>query len=114
MKSPEQRTYARGETIHATVFIRWREQFDTILMEFHKLHSPFGGKFGNRIELQSRSTKQYNEEPSPYTKVDFEAGFPDWSNPARTCVGKCAVLFPEVAGKYCSKTSTKSYYGLEI
>jgi hypothetical protein len=58
---PEQRTYARGETIRATLLVRWRERFDAVVMEFHKLHSPFGGKLGNRIELRSQSTKQINE-----------------------------------------------------
>jgi hypothetical protein len=78
---PEQRTYARGETIHATLRVRWREQFDTIVMEFHKLHSPFGGKFGNRIELHSRHKEQIDEGPSPYIEVDLQGIVPDWANP---------------------------------
>jgi hypothetical protein len=78
---PEQRTYVRGETIRATLLVRWREQFDAVVMEFHKLHSPFGGRFGNRIELQSRSMKVINEEPSPYIEVDLEGRIPDWVNP---------------------------------
>jgi hypothetical protein len=78
---PEQRTYARGETIRATLLVRWREQFDEVVMEFHKLHRSFGGRFGNRIELQSRSKKQINEEPSPYIEVDLAGRIPDWVNP---------------------------------
>jgi hypothetical protein len=78
---PEQRTYTRGETIRATLVFRWREQFDAVVMEFHKLHSPFGGTVGNRIELRSRSQKQIDEEPRPYIEVDLEGRIPDWVNP---------------------------------
>ena len=54
----EQGTYVRGETIRATLLVRWRERSDAVVVEFHKLDSPFGGKPRNRIELRSRSTKQ--------------------------------------------------------
>jgi hypothetical protein len=50
-------------------------------MEFHKLHSTFGGRFGNRIDLQSRSKKQIDGEPSPYVELDLEGTVPEWVNP---------------------------------
>lgn len=77
---PEQRTYARGDTIRATLLIRWRDQFDAVVLEFHKLHSPFSGAFGNRIELQSRAQKRIPEEPQPYTEVELEGVVPEWIN----------------------------------
>jgi hypothetical protein len=78
---PEQRTYARGDTIRAILLIRWRDEFDAVVLEFHKLHSPVGGAFGNRIELQSRSLKQIAEEPQPYTEVELKGVIPEWINP---------------------------------
>ncbi len=78
---PEQRTYARGDTFHATLLIRWRDEFDAVVLEFHKLYSPFSEAFGNRIELQSRSLKRIAEEPQPYTEVELEGMVPEWINP---------------------------------
>lgn len=77
---PEQRTYARGDTIRATLLIRGRDDFDAVVMEFHKLNSPFGGRFGNRIDLQSRTQRHITEEPKPYIEVDLEGLVPDWVN----------------------------------
>ena len=102
---PEQRTYARGDTIRATLVFRWRERFGAVVVEFHKLHSPFGGAVGNRIDLRSRSKKQDNEEPIPYIEVDLEGRIPDWVNSGtyvckqvRCCVpgGDWVTLFEEV------------------
>ncbi len=75
---PEQRTYAHGQTIRATLLIRWREEFDEAMVEFHKLHSLFGRAFGNLIVLQSQSQERIAEEPQPYTKVELEGVVPDW------------------------------------
>jgi hypothetical protein len=50
-------------------------------MEFHKLHSTFGGRFGNRIDLQIRIKKQIDGEPSPYVELDLEGTVPEWVNP---------------------------------
>ena len=78
---PERKTYAPGETIRATLRIRWRGEFDEIVVEFHKLYSLFGGAFGNRIVLQSRSQKRIAEGPQAYTQVELEGIVPDWVNP---------------------------------
>ena len=78
---PEQRTYARGDIIRARLLIRWRKDFDALVMEFHKLNNPFSGGFGNRIELESRSQRRNTEESQPYIEIDLEGTVPDWVNP---------------------------------
>jgi len=78
---PEQRTYARGEPIRASLLVRWSYEFDEAVVEFHKLHSPFGGAFGNRIELRSRNQEQIIEEPRQYIEVELEGVVPDWVMP---------------------------------
>jgi hypothetical protein len=51
------------------------------MVEFHKLFSLFGGAFGNRIELRSRSQNRVAEEPHPYTEVELEGVVPYEANP---------------------------------
>ncbi len=72
--------YAHGETIRPTLLIRWREEFDAVMVEFRKLYSLFGEAFGNRIELRSRSQKRVAEEPRPYTEVKLEGVVPHETN----------------------------------
>jgi hypothetical protein len=67
MDSPEQRTYAPGDKIHAVLSIRWRGEFDSVVVEFHKLYNPFGGAFGNRI-LRVLTGKAGQENMDPAVK----------------------------------------------
>lgn len=82
--------YAPGDTIHAELCIRWSGTFDEVAVTFLKLYSPFGGAFGNRIDLRGRYQEWVAEEESqPYTRVELEGEVP---YEARTGTYACAFV----------------------
>ena len=71
------RIYAPGDTIHAELCIRWSVTFDEVAVTFLRLYSPFGGAFGNRIDLRGRYQEWVAEEESqPYIRVELEGEVP--------------------------------------
>ncbi len=76
------RIYVPGDTIHAELRIRWSGTFDEVAVTFLRLHSPFGGAFGNRIDLRSRYQEWVAEEESqPITRVELEGEVPYEARP---------------------------------
>ena len=76
------RTYTPGNTIHAVLRIRWAGEFDEVALTFLRLYSPFGGAFGNRIDLRGRHQEWVAEEESqPYTRVELEGEVPYKARP---------------------------------
>ena len=69
--------YAPGDTIHAELRVRRSGTFDEVAVTFLRLYSPFGGAFGNRIDLRGRYQKWVAEEESqPYIRVELEGEVP--------------------------------------
>ncbi len=90
------RIYAPGDTIHAELRIRWSDRFDEVAVTFLRLNSPFGGAFGNRIDLRGRYQKWVAEEESqPYIKVELEGEVP---HDAKAGTYVCAFVRCFVAG----------------
>ena len=84
------RIYAPGDTICAEICIRWSGTFDEVAVTFLRLYSPFGGAFGNRIDLRGRYQEWVAEEESqPYTRVELEGEVP---YEARTGTYACAFV----------------------
>jgi hypothetical protein len=89
--------YAPGGTIHAKLCIRWSGTFDEVAVTFLRLYSPFGGAFGNRIDLRGRYQEWVTEEESqPYTRVELEGEVP---YEARTGTYVCAFVRCFVPGR---------------
>lgn len=90
------RTYTPGDTIHAVLRIRWAGEFDEVALTFLRLYSPFGGAFGNRIDLRARHQEWVAEEESqPHIRVELEGEVP---YEARTGTYVCAFVRCYVPG----------------
>jgi|SRR5215212_7294642 hypothetical protein len=84
------RIYVPGDTIHAELRIRWSGTFDEVVVTFLRLYSPFGGAFGDRIDLRGGYQEWVAEEESqPYTRVELEGEVP---HEARTGTYACAFV----------------------
>lgn len=91
------KVYAPGDTIHAELFIRWSGTFDEVAVTFLRLYSPFGGAFGNRIDLRGQYQEWVAEEESQsYIRVELEGEVP---YEARTGTYVCAFVRCFVPGR---------------
>jgi hypothetical protein len=70
---PEQRTYACGDTIRATLIIRWRDGFDAVVLEFHKLYSTFRGRSGTGPSFGVEARSGSPENPSRTPRLSLKA-----------------------------------------
>ena len=90
ISSRVKRTYAPGDTIRAELCIRWSGTFDEVAVTFLRLYSPFGGAFGNRIDLRGRYQEwDAEEESQPYLRVELEG---EVAHEARTGTYACAFV----------------------
>ena len=91
------RIFTPGDTIRAELCIRWSGTFDEVAVTFLRLYSPFGGAFGNRIDLRGRYQEWVAEEESqPYIRVKLEGEVP---HEARTGTYACAFVRCFVPGR---------------
>jgi hypothetical protein len=72
--------YAPGDTIRAVLRFRWEEEFEAVMVEFHR--TTFGGAaYGNRIVLRGRNHERTVEDERSCIVANLEGIVPDQIRP---------------------------------